>query len=137
MSVILIRKRTHVTNAIVVMCLKDGPICCSTGRSALRRVSLLLFYNMNENTLLKYSISGFKCEECHKTFKNNRLLTYHMKTHLDLKDREIFVCDYDGCNRKYFYKRNLVHHINSFHKHIRNMIPCPHDGCDVILSRKV
>lgn len=60
-----------------------------------------------------------------------------MKTHVDKQDRETYKCDYEDCGRIYFYKRNLVYHINSFHKHIKNKIPCPHEGCDKLLSKKV
>lgn len=62
----------------------------------------------------------------------------HINTHLNMDDRQIFVCPYDECERYYFYKTNLTVHINGFHKKIaKPKIPCTYEGCTQLLSRMV
>merc|ERR1712062_769291 len=54
------------------------------------------------------------CGTCGAVFKTQSNLNQHRKTHNAM--REPITCPFEGCDRIYFQKKNLTHHIKVFHE---------------------
>ena len=106
----------------------------------------------------------FICEFCHKEYPNKTSLSRHRSiqhinskniecTHPDCdyiainekaldihmikhSDERLFVCDVDGCDRRYKTEANLNKHKNS-HSMTRNELTCCFDGCDKTFKSKI
>jgi len=63
----------------------------------------------------------FRCEVCQKVFKQNRILKEHMDIHAEPK----FICNLDGCDKKFHSKSNYNAHIDVIH--LKNKT----ESCDV------
>lgn len=55
----------------------------------------------------------YRCEFCEKPFSRSNNLKNHLEIHK--LDREAFLCPRPNCSNFYFAKRNLTHHIKSYH----------------------
>ena len=65
--------------------------------------------------------NGHVCRKCGKTFKKARILKEHMNIHENPK----FVCDFEGCSKKFRLKANLKAHKDVVHLRTKT------NGCDV------
>ena len=64
---------------------------------------------------------GHVCRKCGKIFKKARILKEHMNIHENPK----FMCDFDGCSKKFRLKANLKAHKDVVHLRTKTI------GCDV------
>ncbi|XP_076159603.1 transcription factor IIIA-like [Alosa pseudoharengus] len=67
-----------------------------------------------------------KCDQCDKSFHYTWFLRQHQRIHL--KERVVFKCPREGCQRSYTTLFNLQSHIYSFHEELRPFA-CTHAGC--------
>jgi len=77
-----------------------------------------------EQDLKASSTRTKKCPHCDKTFRGGNTLNRHVRSH-DPKNR-IFVCRYDGCNRKvhgFFRREHLLLHEYSVHSPSSSKVP--------------
>lgn len=75
---------------------------------------------------------------CGMILKSQKTFKLHMDTHKEKRDREIFECEYSGCSRFYFHKKNLNKHIQSFHLKIaKPKLPCTYPGCEMKFVQRV
>lgn len=81
------------------------------------------------------TMKEFICDICKKTFSSQTNLNSHQATHKEMAERKIYACEYEGCERIYFYKNNLNHHVTTFHEKKKKKIPCPVEGCNAQLSK--
>lgn len=67
---------------------------------------------------------NYMCNVCGKQFDYKRRLTVHQKSHGEWK----FVCDYPGCEKKFYINTQLTQHKKITHLKQTNF-SCPHPGC--------
>lgn len=67
-----------------------------------------------------------KCDQCSKVFRDSWFLNQHQQVHS--KERIVFKCPREGCDRSFTKVSNLECHISSFHEELRPFT-CPHPGC--------
>ena len=84
---------------------------------------------MNTMNKLFVIFSGFICDICGKVFQSKCNLKIHIKNHMKVG---IIMCSYEGCNRIYYFQRNLNEHIRTFH--LGEKWVCP--SCPTQLSSK-
>ncbi|XP_050443119.1 zinc finger protein 555-like [Adelges cooleyi] len=66
----------------------------------------------------------YECKKCQKTFKKKKYYRRHIKTtaHLSVDQNDVFYCAH--CSKIFYYKRNLLHHLNSVHFKPHNSYTC-------------
>ena len=85
-----------------------------------------------ESKFSRHFLSEHTCKTCGKTFPNAQYKA-HIKRHK--KERESFLCNYPGCHKAYFDKKNLDTHVRVYHEAAR--FECSHEGCNAKLVSKV
>lgn len=73
-----------------------------------------------------------RCTVCNKVFHSKRGLKHHKQTHIQLEDRNIYQCTFNGCTKFFFQRKNMLAHFKSKHE-CRKFI-CPESGCGQQLS---
>lgn len=61
--------------------------------------------------------TGFRCDQCEKTFPTRTRLRLHRETHLARDERTKFECHL--CDKSYFKTSHLDLHIDSFHRKLK------------------
>ena len=67
----------------------------------------------------------YRCHYCERIFRTSSNLKAHSEVH-EL-NREVFLCPRPNCSRFYFMKRNLNHHIKSYHE--KRPFVCTEEHC--------
>ena len=73
------------------------------------------------------------CSVCSKTFPKRHFLNHHQRTHHE--ERVPLPCNYEGCDRVYWEKRNLTAHIKRYHNAQR--FACDQPSCGKTFASKV
>lgn len=78
--------------------------------------------------------NNLKCPTCDKEFPSRRSLKNHRKTHINLDDRNVFQCTFDGCTKFFFERKNMLAHYKT--KHENRKFICSFENCQLELSTK-
>ncbi|XP_033209660.1 zinc finger and BTB domain-containing protein 24-like isoform X2 [Belonocnema kinseyi] len=84
---------------------------------------------LKEHKTTHFPFSEYKCDICGKKYVTKRNLRTHISDHMK---STIIMCSYEGCNRLYYFQRNLDQHIRTFH--LGEKWTCP--SCPAQLASK-
>ena len=85
---------------------------CPECNVTLERWSDLILHKAAEHP--KAPTATVVCEKCKRQFKEGHMLRMHAAIHQET--RQVFECPTPFCPRYFYFKRNLVQHIRSYHE---------------------
>jgi len=113
-------KRTH-----------DGYMCHVCGEVLIKWSDFVMHQNNKCNTNTRQDEKLVKCDHCERRFQP-RYLKIHRKVHLE--ERPVVHCPEDHCPRYFYFLKNMLQHVKSYHH--GNRFQCSVSDCGQKLSSK-
>lgn len=102
---------------------------CEVCAVAFEKWSLLLAHKQSEHKNVE-----LKCSICNKMFNSRRGLREHRNTHVNIDERNAIPCTFDGCEKIFFRRNNMLAHFKL--KHENRTFICSFENCNLELSTK-
>lgn len=102
---------------------------CELCSITFEKWSLFLAHKQCEHTNVE-----LKCNICNKMFNSRRCSKEHRNTHVNIDERNAIPCKFDGCDKIFFRRSNMLAHFKL--KHENRKFICSYENCNLELSTK-